>query len=400
MPKNSSDISNQLKINELPPPILGEAENVLTSDEALPEPQYGYYIINMMWRMLNALPSDDEFRFYEKDVLEDVLRYGSIDMIAKLNKVSPQTIRAKIKNALAHYEDLVRKLESNKDQSDRIKDLEKQLAVALSTPIPIYLREPYKPLQTYDFLKITPGLLKKLNGKGIYTLNDLLTCDNIKFKSMFGQYSKPVSDLHESLSSMRLSVGMFNPCTLDGRDDEVERLEAKIEDLNEKLKYAEKIAIRVSGKGDKLEKLSQRHKQSEEKLKNVFEFKESAYQARIRGLEGELAADKKLKVDLISRNRLLEKKMARQERTISSLNEKLDFLKPKKKKDPTYKGRLKKIERKHLKEEEKLKNIFDFKMSTYQIRIQVLESDLAAANKEIANLKATIIHQQEGPPGP
>ena len=362
----------------------------MTSDEALPEPQYGYYIINMMWRLLNALPSDDEFRFYEKDVLEDVLRYGSIDMIAKLNKVSPQTIRAKIKNALAHYEDLVRKLEINKDQSDRINQLEEKLAVALSTPIPIYLREPYKPLQTYDFLKITPGLLKKLNGKGIYTLNDLLTCDNLKFKSMFGQYSKPVSDLHESLSSMRLSVGMFNPCTLDGRDDEVERLEAKIEDLNEKLKYAEKIAIRVSGKGDKLEKLSQRHKQSEEKLKNVFEFKESAYQARIRGLEGELAADKKLKVDLISRNRLLEKKMARQERTISSLNEKLDFLKPKKKKDPTYKGRLKKIERKHLKEEEKLKNIFDFKMSTYQIRIQVLESDLAAANKEIAKLKSKI----------
>ena len=390
MPKNSSNKHNQLKINELPPPFLEEAENVLTSDEALPEPQFGYYIINMMWRLLNALPSDDEFRFYEKDVLEDVLRYGSIDMIAKLNKVSPQTIRAKIKNALAHYEDLVRKLESNKEQSDRIKDLEKQLAVALSTPIPIYLREPYKPLQTYDFLKITPGLLKKLNGKGIYTLNDLLTCDNLKFKSMFGQYSKPVSDLHESLSSMRLSVGMFNPCTLDGRDDEVERLEAKIEDLNEKLKYAEKIAIRVSGKGDKLEKLSQRHKQSEEKLKNVFEFKESAYQARIRGLEGELAADKKLKVDLISRNRLLEKKMARQERTISSLNEKLDFLKPKKKKDPTYKGRLKKIERKHLKEEEKLKNIFDFKMSTYQIRIQVLESDLAAANKEIAKLKSKI----------
>ena len=343
-----------------------------------------------MWRLLNALPSDDEFRFYEKDVLEDVLRYGSIDMIAKLNKVSPQTIRAKIKNALARYEDLVRKLEINKDQSDRINQLEKQLAVALSTPIPIYLREPYKPLQTYDFLKISPALLKKLNSKGIYTLNDLLTCDNLKFKSMFGQYSKPVSDLHESLSSMRLSVGMFNPCTLDGRDDEVERLEAKIEDLNEKLKYAEKIAIRVSGKGDKLEKLSQRHKQSEEKLKNVFEFKESAYQARIKGLEGELAADKKLKVDLISRNRLLEKKMARQERTISSLNEKLDFLKPKKKKDPTYKGRLKKIERKHLKEEEKLKNIFDFKMSTYQIRIQVLESDLAAANKEIANLKSKI----------
>ena len=400
MPKNSSDISNQLKINEIPPPILEEAENVLTSDEALPEPQYGYYIINMMWRLLNALPSDDEFRFYEKNVLEDVLRYGSIDMIAKLNKVSPQTIRAKIKNALAHYEDLVRKLEINKDQSDRINQLEEKLAVALSSPIPIYLREPYKPLQTYDFLKITPGLLKKLNSKGIYTLNDLLTCDNLKFKSMFGQYSKPVSDLHESLSSMRLSVGMFNPCTLDGRDDEVERLEAKIEDLNEKLKYAEKIAIRVSGKGDKLEKLSQRHKQSEEKLKNVFEFKESAYQARIKGLEGELAADKKLKVDLISRNRLLEKKMARQERTISSLNEKLDFLKPKKKKDPTYKGRLKKIERKHLKEEEKLKNIFDFKMSTYQIRIQVLESDLAAANKEIANLKATIKEQQEGALGP
>ena len=390
MPKNSLDISNQLKINEIPPPILEEAENVLTSDEALPEPQYGYYIINMMWRLLNALPSDDEFRFYEKNVLEDVLRYGSIDMIAKLNKVSPQTIRAKIKNALARYEDLVRKLEINKDQSDRINQLEKQLAVALSTPIPNYLREPYKPLQTYDFLKISPALLKKLNSKGIYTLNDLLTCDNLKFKSMFGQYSKPVSDLHESLSSMRLSVGMFNPCTLDGRDDEVERLEAKIEDLNEKLKYAEKIAIRVSGKGDKLEKLSQRHKQSEEKLKNVFEFKESAYQARIKGLEGELAADKKLKVDLISRNRLLEKKMARQERTISSLNEKLDFLKPKKKKDPTYKGRLKKIERKHLKEEEKLKNIFDFKMSTYQIRIQVLESDLAAANKEIANLKSII----------
>ena len=400
MPKNSSDISNRLKINEIPPPILEEAENVLTSDEALPEPQYGYYIINMMWRLLNALPSDDEFRFYEKDVLEDVLRYGSIDMIAKLNKVSPQTIRAKIKNALARYEDLVRKLEINKDQSDRINQLEEKLAVALSSPIPIYLREPYKPLQTYDFLKITPGLLKKLNSKGIYTLNDLLTCDNLKFKSMFGQYSKPVSDLHESLSSMRLSVGMFNPCTLDGRDDEVERLEAKIEDLNEKLKYAEKIAIRVSGKGDKLEKLSQRHKQSEEKLKNVFEFKESAYQARIKGLEGELAADKKLKVDLISRNRLLEKKMARQERTISSLNEKLDFLKPKKKKDPTYKGRLKKIERKHLKEEEKLKNIFDFKMSTYQIRIQVLESDLAAANKEIANLKATIKEQQEGALGP
>ena len=418
MPKNSSDISNQLKINELPPPILEEAENVLTSDEALSEPQFGYYIINMMWRMLDALPSDDEFRFYEKNVLEDVLRYGSIDMIAKLNKVSPQTIRAKIKNALARYEDLVRKLEINKDQSDRINQLEEKLAVALSSPIPLYLREPYKPLQTYDFLKISPALLKKLNNKGIYTLCDLLTCSDIKFKSMFGLYSKAVYDLNESLSSMRLCVGMFNPYNADYREDEMKHLKAKVADLTEQLKSAPKIANKVSNRGDKLEEISQRHKQSEEKLKNAIEFKESIFKGRINMLEKDLDAALEEINELRSKNPVekqttengekvisklnnqigtLKSQLSQQkkltlkrERAIRSLNKKVDALKLKIKKVPTYEVRLEQMEQRHKKSEEKLNRVFDFKLSTYKIRNQVLEDDLAAAREEIAKLKSKI----------
>ena len=70
-----------------------------------------------------AVPNPDDISFDDIELLDDVMRYGSLAPVAQKRKISGQAVSLRLKNAIGRLEERVAQLE-------RIADSEQQLAEA------------------------------------------------------------------------------------------------------------------------------------------------------------------------------------------------------------------------------------------------------------------------------
>ena len=125
MPKNSDTTRNYLNINELPPPVGGGKETDFSSVNP--------HIIRLVSHLLDMADADYTLLTpIDKETLRDVLHYGSVERVARLQKVSRETIRSHTVKAIDALTRQIRVWEAPHqklvEQSQRIQELEKDLA--------------------------------------------------------------------------------------------------------------------------------------------------------------------------------------------------------------------------------------------------------------------------------
>ena len=115
MTKDKSLKRNTLIISKLPPPIRGGKENDFT---------YSVHLSKLLHRFVRlAVPNPGDISFDDIELLDDVMRYGSLAPVAQKRKISGQAVSLRLKNAIG-------RLEARVDQLERIADSEQQLAEA------------------------------------------------------------------------------------------------------------------------------------------------------------------------------------------------------------------------------------------------------------------------------
>ena len=115
MQKVKSLKRNNLNISILPPPISGGKENDFT---------YSVHLSKLLHRFVRlAVPNPGDISFDDIELLDDVMRYGSLAPVAQKRKISGQAVSLRLKNAIG-------RLEARVDQLERIADSEQQLAEA------------------------------------------------------------------------------------------------------------------------------------------------------------------------------------------------------------------------------------------------------------------------------
>lgn len=125
MPKSRIDEHNYLNINELPPPIDGGNENDFA---------YSLSLAKLLRRFVRiAVPDHDDLTMSDVELLEAIIRYGSQKRVAELMHVSPSNVSTRLSRILPLLDARVTQWEDAQayiDQSDRIAELESQLAKA------------------------------------------------------------------------------------------------------------------------------------------------------------------------------------------------------------------------------------------------------------------------------
>ena len=123
MPKDSSLKRNHLNVSVLPP-VGGGKENDFT---------YSRHLAKLLRRFVRfALPSQEEISFSDRELLDDVMRYGSLKEIARLRHVSEASLCRRVKEVLESLDATVDRWEqtASSDQLARITRLEQQLSDA------------------------------------------------------------------------------------------------------------------------------------------------------------------------------------------------------------------------------------------------------------------------------
>ena len=121
MPKSRIDEHNYLNINELPPPIDGGNENDFA------------YSLSLAKLLRRFVPDHDDLTMSDVELLEAIIRYGSQKRVAELMHVSPSNVSTRLSRILPLLDARVTQWEDAQayiDQSDRIAELESQLAKA------------------------------------------------------------------------------------------------------------------------------------------------------------------------------------------------------------------------------------------------------------------------------
>lgn len=115
MTKDKSLKRNTLIISKLPPPIDGGNDLDFT---------YSTHLSKLLHRFVRlAVPNPGDISFDDIELLDDVMRYGSLAPVAQKRKISGQAVSLRLKSAIG-------RLEARVDQLERIADSEQQLAVA------------------------------------------------------------------------------------------------------------------------------------------------------------------------------------------------------------------------------------------------------------------------------
>ena len=115
MQKTKSLKRNNLNISTLPPPISGGKENDFT---------YSVHLSKLLHRFVRlAVPNPGDISFDDIELLDDVMRYGSLAPLAQKRKITGQAVSLRLKNAIGRLEERVAHLE-------RIAQSEQQLAEA------------------------------------------------------------------------------------------------------------------------------------------------------------------------------------------------------------------------------------------------------------------------------
>ena len=108
-----------------PPPIDGGNENDFT---------YSLSLAKLLRRFVRiAVPDHDDLTMSDVELLEAIIRYGSQKRVAELMHVSPSNVSARLSRIQASLDARVTQCEDAQayiDQSDRIAELESQLAKA------------------------------------------------------------------------------------------------------------------------------------------------------------------------------------------------------------------------------------------------------------------------------
>lgn len=126
MAKDSNPKCNSLKINVLPPHIDGDKENDFT---------YSRHLSKLLWRFVRlAVPDPEQVTFSDRELLDDLLRYGSLNRIAKLRHVSVSTLSCRLQDVISCLDKSVERWEqiAQSDQTARISQLEQELSTANS----------------------------------------------------------------------------------------------------------------------------------------------------------------------------------------------------------------------------------------------------------------------------
>lgn len=189
--------------NNLPSPVFGEGEKVQL------EPSYYKTIIKMMEQILEAIPYDDIYKEEDKTLLADLLRFGSISEIGRRHEISLYRAQKLYSQAIYHFAASVRKIEEMGNLTKRIRELEFTIYKLQNPSDSSVVQQQTDLFEPLSHLDIPNGFVKKMQRHGINTVNDLLHCDKEVFRKMFAPRSMQVQQLHEKLSQMGLSVGMF-----------------------------------------------------------------------------------------------------------------------------------------------------------------------------------------------
>ena len=115
MPKIKNIEYNPLIEKELPPPSGGGGESDYTYSASLSK------LLHRFVRL--TVPHPGDISFDDIELLDDVMRYGSLAPVAQKRKISGQAVSLRLKNAIG-------RLEARVDQLERIADSEQQLAEA------------------------------------------------------------------------------------------------------------------------------------------------------------------------------------------------------------------------------------------------------------------------------
>ena len=125
MPKSKTNEHNYLNICKLSPTVDGGDENDYT---------YSLSFAKLLRRFVRiAVPDHDDLTMSDVELLESLIRYGSQKRVADLMHVSPATVSARLSRILPLLDARVTQWEDAQayiDQSDRIAELESQLAKA------------------------------------------------------------------------------------------------------------------------------------------------------------------------------------------------------------------------------------------------------------------------------
>ena len=126
MTDSSAQEYNCLNINALQPPIEGGKQNDF---------RYSQHLSKLLRRFVRfAVSGDDDISFSDRELLDDVMRYGSLKEIARLRHCCAATISKRMKHALERQEDgLLFHEMLIRVKQERIDNLQRQLEEARAT---------------------------------------------------------------------------------------------------------------------------------------------------------------------------------------------------------------------------------------------------------------------------
>ena len=82
-----------------------------------------YTVSRVLWTLMNTVFENDEedriLTFADKELLDDILRYGTIAEVARRKNIPASTIRAKLSQSLSHLEKKIKWIEIHEHQLKR-----------------------------------------------------------------------------------------------------------------------------------------------------------------------------------------------------------------------------------------------------------------------------------------
>ena len=110
---------NHLNINVLPPPVERGKKHDFT---------YSRHLSKLLRRFVRlVVPSQEDISFSDRELLDDVMRYGSLKEIARLRHCSPSHVSVRLKDIFARLDEATARWESGSDPTSRIAMLERRL---------------------------------------------------------------------------------------------------------------------------------------------------------------------------------------------------------------------------------------------------------------------------------
>lgn len=105
----------------------------MMSDIETTDIKASYTVSRVLWTLLNTIFGDDDdeeiLTFADKELLEDILRYGTIAEVAKRKNTSASTIGHRLSQSLSHLEKKIKWIEIHEHQQKRdLKNCQKLLS--------------------------------------------------------------------------------------------------------------------------------------------------------------------------------------------------------------------------------------------------------------------------------